>query len=176
MNLYLEQKVFSLKDKFTVYDANKSPVYTVEGKMVSIHNQHSVYNNNGEEVAHIHKKVISIMPEFFIERPLGHEIELKGKFAIGHEVFELHELDWKLKGKFLEHDYAIYKDEQEIASVHQKWLSWGDTYEIAVSEGVDEVLVLCVMICVDILHQIEGTTTAVATEDLVVDSLLKNKN
>ena len=158
MNLYLKQKVFSIHDKFTVYDNNETPVYTVEGKIISIHNKHSIYNTAGEEVANITRKVISLTNKFFIERPPGHVYEMKGKLAFAHEVYAFPELGWELKGRFMQHDYVITKDGQEIASIHQKWLSWGDTYEITVSDGVDEVLVLAVMLCIDIVHSIEDET------------------
>lgn len=160
MKLYLKQKVFSLRDKFTVYDENESPMYTVEGKIISAHNKHSIFNNDGEEVANISRKIISLTPQFFIERPVGQVHEMKGKIALAHEVYTFPDLGWELKGKFLQHDYSITKDGQEIASVHQKWLSWGDTYEIAVNDGFDEVLVLAVVICIDIRHQEEDIASS----------------
>ena len=158
MNLYLKQKVFSIRDKFSAYDENEQPVYTVTGKIISLHRIHSISNNAGEEVANISKKVISFMPKFIIERPVGQEHEMKGKIAFAHEVYEFPDLGWELKGKFLEHDYVITKGEEEIASIHQKWLSWGDTYEITVADGIDEVMVLATMICIDIVHQEENDT------------------
>ena len=152
MNLYLKQKMFSLRDKFTVYDENQTPMYTVEGKLISAHNKHSICNMAGEEVANISRKIISFTPMFYIERPLGTVHEMKGKIAFAHEVYQFADLGWELRGKFTAHDYVISKDGQQIATVHHKWLSWGDTYEIAVADGIDEVLVLAVMICIDVVH------------------------
>ena len=172
MNLYLKQKLFSLHDKFSVFDANQTPVYSVEGKLVSLHSQHSIYNNAGEVVANIHKKIISLMPKFFIERPIGQTHEMKGKLALAHEVFVIEDLGWEVKGKFLQHDYTISKDDAVLASVHQKWLSWGDVYEITVNEGVDEVMVLAVVLCCDILHQEElsMSTSGAAAGAAVADA------
>ena len=153
MNLYLKQKIFTLRDKFEVYDENQNPVLSVEGKMVSAHQKHYIYDNAGNEVAYVHEKVLSLMPKFYVERPLGQTHEVKGKFAFLHEKMVVEDLDWVITGKLLEHDYKITKDDQEIASIHQKWLAWGDTYEILVASGIDEVLVLAVIICVDVLHK-----------------------
>ena len=174
MNLYLKQKLFTIKDKFTVYDENENPIYTIKGKLITVHSEHSIFDNKGQEVAKVHKKIFSMMPKFFIERPLNREYELKRKIAIGHEVYVVDGLDWKIKGNFLEHDYTITKDDQEIASVHQKWLSWGDTYEISIAGGIDDVLILGIVLCIDIMHYIEGGTTATATEDLIVDTITNN--
>ena len=170
MNLYLKQKMFSLHDKFTVFDENEVPLYTVEGKVISAHNKHSIFNNAGEEVANISRKIISLTNRFFIERPLGQVYEMNGKIAFAHEVYVFPELGWELRGKFLQHDYTFTKDGQEIASVHEKWLSWGDTYEIAVKEGIDEVLVLAVMICIDIVHQEEGSVSGAAAVGAAVST------
>ena len=170
MNLYLKQKMFSLHNKFTVFDENEAPLYSVEGKVISAHNKHSIFNNAGEEVANISRKIISFTPQFSIERPPGQVYEMKGKIAFAHEVYAFPELGWELRGKFLQHDYSITKDGQEIASVHQKWLSWGDTYEIAVNDGIDEVLVLAVMICIDIIHQEEDSVSGAAAAGAIVSS------
>lgn len=153
MELYLKQKVFSIKGKFNVYDADENPLYTVEGKVVSLHHKHTIYDKAGNQVAAISQKPVALLPKFFIELADGKTYEMKGKLAFAHEVYVFEELGWEIRGKFLQHDYAITKDGQTLASVHQKWLSWGDTYEIDISEGADEVLVLAVMLCIDIMHE-----------------------
>ena len=160
MNLYLKQKMFSIHDKFSAYDENENPLYNVVGKIMTLHHQHTIYDTNEKEVALISKKIVSLMPKFFIERPPGTEYEMKGKLAFAHEVYVIEALGWKLTGKFLEHDYTIEKDDQVIATIHQKWLSWGDTYEIVVNDDADAVLVLAVMLCIDIIHMEEAEINA----------------
>lgn len=166
MNLYLKQKVFSIKGKFNVYNENQEPLYTVEGKVISLHHKHYIYNPDGVQVAYISQKPIAMLPKFFIELADGKTYEMKGKLAFAHEVCVIEELGWEIKGNFLQHDYTITHDDEVLATVHQKWLAWGDTYEIAVSEGADEVLVLAIMICFDMLHEEEAmmqSSAAVAT-------------
>ena len=173
MNLYLKQKVMSLHDRFTVYDENEAPLYTVEGKVVSVHRKHSIFNNNGEEVANISKKVLSWMPKFFIECPVGTSYEMKGKMAFAHEKCEIEQLGWVLTGKFLQHDYTICKGDEEIASIHEKWLTWGDTYEIPVNEGIDPVMVLAVMLCIDAIHEEDNEITAEGSAATLIHDLSK---
>lgn len=174
MNLYLKQKMFSLHDRFTVFDENENPVYSVEGKVISVHRKHSILNNNGEEVANISKKIISLMPKFYIERPIGKTYEMKGKFAFAHEKYQIEELNWELTGKFMQHDYKICAGDEEIASIHEKWLSWGDTYEIIVKDGIDEVLILAIMLCIDAIHEEEDEATGSGVAaSLIADQLQK---
>ena len=153
MELYLKQKVFSLKGRFSVYDADETPRYTVEGKYISLHNRHTIYDAAGKQVAAISKKPVSLLPKFFIELAGGQTYEMKGKFRLGYEECTIEELGWTIKGTFLQHDYTISDGSGEVlATVHQKWVSWGDTYEILINEGVDEVLVLAIIICFDVMH------------------------
>ena len=156
MNLYLKRKVFSIKEKFNVYDENENVLFTGSGKIVSIHDYHYIYNTAGQEVANIHKKVLALMPKFFIEYPAGQTHEMKGKLALAHDVFEIKDLDWKITGKFLQHDYKITECDREIVSMHQKWLAWGDTYEIVIADGVDVIMALATILCIDVFHEEEA--------------------
>lgn len=160
MNLYMKQKVFALKDKFDVYDAEESTLYRIEGKMISAHAKHYVYDPLGNQVAFIHQKILSLMPKFFIELADGATHEVKSKFKLAHEKAVIEDLGIEIEGSFLQHDYTITQNGQEIATVHQKWLSWGDTYELSINEGADEVLVLSLVLCFDILHQQEDAQSA----------------
>lgn len=164
MELYLKQKVFSIKDKFNVYDAEENPVYAVEGKVVSLHHRHFIHDMDGKQVASISQKPIALMPKFFIELADGKTYEMKSKLAIAHEVCTIEELGWEIRGKIMLHDYTITKNGETVATVHQKWLSWGDTYEISVADPADVVLVLSVMLCFDIMHaETEAAETAAFT-------------
>lgn len=51
MELYLKQKLFSIKGKFDVYDVDENPLYTVEGKVVSLHHKHYIHDMNDKQVA-----------------------------------------------------------------------------------------------------------------------------
>lgn len=164
MQLYLKQKVFSLKGKFSVYDANETMLYTVEGKLISITSSHYIYDPAGEQLAFIHQKVPAMMPKFYIDLPNGTSYMLKSKLSIAHEVAVVEELGWEIRGDFMQHNYSITKDGQELGSVHQKWISWGDTYEITIADGVDPVVMLSVILCFDIMHANEAAASAVTTD------------
>ena len=149
----------SLRNKFTVYDEYETPLYTVEGKVISARRKHSIYNIAGEEVANISMKILSLMPTFFIECPIGTPYEMRGKFAFARKKYEIKKLGWELNGNFLQHDYTITKAGIEIASIHQKWISWGDTYEITVVNDADTVMVLAAILCIDIADENAAVTT-----------------
>lgn len=44
------------------------------------------------------------------------------------------------------------KDEagnEEIVSIHKAWMSWGDTYELDISDDTDEITALAVVLAID---------------------------
>jgi yxjI len=51
MKLYIKQKVFTIKDKFTVKDEAGNDKYFVEGKLLSLGKKFYIYNMEKEEVA-----------------------------------------------------------------------------------------------------------------------------
>ena len=52
MKLYIKQKVFSIKDKFTIKDEEGNDKYFVEAKILSLGKKFHVYNMEKEEVAY----------------------------------------------------------------------------------------------------------------------------
>ena len=63
MKLYIKQKVFSWKDRFTVKDADGNDRYTVEGEFFSWGRKLHVYNMAGREVASIQQEVWTWLPK-----------------------------------------------------------------------------------------------------------------
>ena len=66
MKLALKQKVFSLKEAFTVMDEAGEPVYEVSGKLLSVGHKLTIRDMDGGEAAWIHQKVLSLVPRYFI--------------------------------------------------------------------------------------------------------------
>ena len=56
MKLALKQKVFSLKEAFTVMNEAGEPVYEVSGKLISVGHKLTVRDLDGQEAAYIHQK------------------------------------------------------------------------------------------------------------------------
>ena len=50
MDLYIKQKVFSWKDKFSVYDRNGEQRYYVEGEVFTVGKKLHLYDNFGKRI------------------------------------------------------------------------------------------------------------------------------
>ncbi len=149
MSLYIKQKVFSWGDKFSVYDENGNEKYYVEGAVFSFGKKLHVYNRFGEEVAFIEQKLFTFLPRYSIMRGGRELLEVVKEFTFFHPRYTVTGMNWTVSGDFFDHDYEITASGNVIASVSKEWMTWGDTYQIQIALGVDEITVLAVAIIID---------------------------
>lgn len=148
MKLYIKQKVFSFKDRFTIADENEEVVYTVEGKVFSLGKKLKVFDANGEEVASIEEKVLSFRPRYYINIPDRDEITVHKKFSFKPK-YVIEGSDWMLQGDFFEHNYGIVEGSEPVMNLTKKWFTWGDSYELDIEHKDDMLLSVCIVLVVD---------------------------
>lgn len=149
MKLYMTQKVFSLKDRFYIKDVNGNDRYYVEGEFLSIGRKLHVYDMNGNEVAFIQQKVFTFLPKFYVFVNGEQVAEIVKEFTFFKQQYSVNGLGWNVEGDVLAHDYNVVDKGRSIATVHKVWLSWGDSYEIDMSDAENEVLTLAVVLAID---------------------------
>ena len=149
MNLYMKQKVFSIGDKFNIYDSAGNPKYTVEGEVFSLGKKLHLYDLAGNELAFIHQKLFTWLPKYYISRPGYGDIEVIKEFSFFHPRYSVPLLGWEIGGDFWDHDYEITQNGKIVASVSKEWLSWGDAYQINIGSYEDEITVLAVVLVID---------------------------
>ena len=54
-----------------------------------------------------------------------------------------------MDGDFFDHDYAITKNDEKIVGISKEWFTWGDSYELDISEYANEVIALAVVLAID---------------------------
>ena len=161
MKLYIKQKVFSWGDKFRIYDENQNDRYYVKGEVLSFGKKLHLYNPSGDEEAFIHQKVLALLPKFYISRNNTDVAQVIKEFTILRQEYTVEGLGWTVKGNFWAHDYKITSNSRIIASISKRWFSWGDTYEIDISDDADEVMAICVVLIIDaVIAQSENSAAA----------------
>ena len=149
MKLYMKQKVFSWKDRFTIKEETGADRYFIEGEFFAIGKKLHVFDMNHNEVAFVQQKVLTFLPRFFVYRNGQQVAEIVKRFTFFRPRYEIAGLGWEVNGSFWEHDYTITKNGREIVSIHKVWMSWGDSYELNIVNGEDEVLTLAVVLAID---------------------------
>ncbi len=160
MKLYIKQKVFSFKDKFNIYDESGESRYYVEGEVFSLGKKLHVFDNNGNEIAFIKQKVPSLLMKFFIERKdstMNVNALVEKQFSL-KPSYRINEFGWNVTGDFFAHNYVIEGPNGTVATITKKWMSWGDSYEIDIASGQDNVNVLCVVLVIDACLAAEAAT------------------
>ena len=160
MKYYIKQKVFSIGDRFHIYDENGNERFEVQGKFFSIGKKLRLYSMTGEELAYIHQKITLFLSQYYIARN-GNDIALiKQKFRFFRHEFITEGFNWSIFGDFLSHSYTICEGNKVIAAIKKRWFAWGDTYEIDIADGVDEVNALCVVLIIDSVIDSENSAAA----------------
>ena len=149
MKFYIKQKVFSWGDKFSIYDANGNERYFVQGEVFSFGKKLHLLDLGGNEIAFISQKLFSFLPTYKISR-YGNEIaEVVRNFTFFKQEYSVEGLGWQVHGDFWDHTYEVTGGGRTIASVSKRWFTWGDTYEIDIADGLNEVMALAVVLVID---------------------------
>jgi uncharacterized protein YxjI len=145
----MKQKVFSFRDRFAVKDEMGADRYFVEGQLFSWGKKLHLYFAGGGEAAFLKQKVLTLLPRFEIYVNGRMVTEVVKKFTLLRPSYRFSGLDWQLEGDFWAHNYAIVSGGHTIVTVRKAWFSWGDSYEIDLAPGADEVLALAAVLAVD---------------------------
>lgn len=160
MKLYLKQKFFSWKDRAWVKDETGADRYFIEGKVLSIGKKLWIMTPEGEQLAFVRQKVPTLLPRFIVEIGEQEVAQIVKKFTFFKPKYEIEGLGWTVQGDFMSHDYTVYASERPIITIHKKWMSWGDSFELDVAQGTDEVLALSVVLAIDAVMDSQEAASA----------------
>lgn len=149
MKLYIKEKVFSWGDKFSVKDEYGNDKYYVEGEVFSWGKKLHVYDIKGNEVAFIKQEVFSFLPCYRVFCGDRQVAEIRKEFTFLFPKYTIDCLRWKIEGTFMAHDYQITKNGHTIVSINKEWMTWGDSYELDITNSEDEIVALAVVLTID---------------------------
>ena len=156
MKYYIKQKVFSLKDHFTIKDYSQNDVYKVKGKLMSLSNKLQLLNMDGSQVLNSKKQLFRLMPLYHIYSNHGEELAIiKKKFAFKPKFeVKVGNQQYLVEGSIFAHSFSITKDKVEVATIVKKVFSFGDSYEIDILDEANKELFLFVVVIIDqIIHE-----------------------
>jgi uncharacterized protein YxjI len=159
-SLYLKQRIFTLVDRYFVYDAAGSEIYRIEGQFLSIPKRQVIYDAAGRELFTLRRIFFALLPTFVLLDPTGKELAtIRKRFTLFRHQIDIDSSfgSYSIEGNFLSHDFSIHQNGRQIVSMHKKWLSWGDTYEIQIEDEANAAFVCALVIAVDqAIHEQSG--------------------
>ena len=150
MKLYANQKILSLTTVFDIVDERNDPRYSVRGEFLTIGRRLHVTDRNGREVAFLRQRPFRLLPTFEIY--IGDRLAARiiKRFTFFRPSYVIMDCNWTVNGDFLAHDYSMYDGTgSEVASVHKRWLTFGDCFELDVPDKRNEILAVCLMLAID---------------------------
>ena len=157
MKLYIKQKVWSWKERFTVKDPDGHDRYAAEGEF-SLWRKLHVYDAQGTEVIRIEQKHWTMMPCFLVYIGGQQAAEVKQKFSWTRSRYEIGGTDWTVEGNWHGHDYEVTSAAQGcVVRITKEWMTWGDSYELDIADPADELLALAVVLAIDCAVSIQNS-------------------
>ena len=147
--LYIKQKVFSLGEQFNVTDANGFPRYSVQGSFMRIPKSFQVYDASGNEIAVIVKKVLSWLPHFSVLMGGNAVATIDKELTVFRDRYRIDAQGLSIEGDWWDMNFTVTRDGAEVARIAQRWLAWGDTYEVTVFDTRLEALIVSLVIAID---------------------------
>lgn len=162
MKLYIKQKVFSWGARFRIFDIFDEDRYSAEGEVFTLGRKLHLYSAEGEELAFIHQKLLSFLPTYFVSRDGIDVAQVVKEFTFGRQSYTVGGPGWHVDGDFFAHEYRICSGDGTVAFVSKKWFSWGDSYEVDITDGEDEVMVLAVVLIIDAVLDAQNSSSSAA--------------
>lgn len=150
-HFYIKQRIFSIGDKYNIYDENENLCYKATGEIFTLTSKLHVFDEKKQkEIFFIRKKFFTFLPQYEMYKDENLVASVIKRFTFfSHKIDITSDFgDFEVLGDFMSHDFEINYNSKVVASVHKRWLSFGDTYEITINDDskVDFFIALVIMI------------------------------
>lgn len=148
MKLYIRQRVFTWRDKYDITDAMENPVYHVEGEWLAFGARLHLCDPAGRELYRVERELFHFLPRYTLfhgERPVasiqkqftlfGHNLSVDSQYGL-----------LEMEGSVFGWEFQILRNGEVLAGVDKVLLSWGDTYELAISDRFPDPAFLCALV------------------------------
>lgn len=150
----IKQKIFSLKQDFTIKNKYDEDAFIVEGKFLSIGHKLKIFDKDRNELLHIDQKVIAFLPEYYIYDNTNTEVaKVKKKLSFFKPQFIIESKfgTYELTGSVFEHNFQILKNGSTVAEISKTWFSLSDTYGAEIADGERPEFILALIIVLDMV-------------------------
>jgi uncharacterized protein YxjI len=121
LELFIRQRVFSLGDKYDVYDERQEPVYHVQGELFSWGAKIHLYDLGGSELFYIRQKLLAFLPEYAVFQGENFCARIKKELSFFHPRLSVESSfgDFEITDNFMDMDYEITRDRIPMGEIHK---------------------------------------------------------
>ncbi len=148
---YIKQKIFTIRDRYYVYNQQGEPVYEVTGKFFSIGSELTISDLNGKELFRIKQHVLSFFGVYDVYQNelLCATIKRRATFFRPKLDVDSDYGNFEIHGDFWDYDFSITKDGHPIGTIEKEWFTFGDSYKLTVNNSDAEVFFIAMVIAID---------------------------
>lgn len=152
--LYINQKMFTIGDKYAIYDENKQVAYNVRRLLFTLGRKYEIYNHKEQLVARIEQKLMRFMPQFdlYINNELAATVTKKFTFFYSKYHINSKYGDFEINGSFFNWNFEVSKNGKTICTVSKNFNFFRDSYELTIMNDVDEIMALSLVVIIDAIH------------------------
>lgn len=152
MQYQVQQRIFSVGDRFDILDGKQQVAYQVKSHLLSIGQSLDLLDSTGMLVAHIQQRVLTFHPEYEISRG-GQVVAVVQKklFTLIHDRFTIEGSagTFEMTGDWLNWNYTITQNGQTVAQISKQFALVRDKYGVDIAEGADVPTILSLVIVMD---------------------------
>lgn len=161
--LFIKQKVFSLKEKFTVKDEKENDVYFVEGSLFKIPKTFTMMDKEMREMALIKKKMFTLLPQFSVEINDQVVLTIKKEFTFFKARYSIDIANVEVKGNWWDMDFDVIQNGEMAGKVSKEWFTWGDSYKVQIYKEQLEPVIVALVIAIDCVKADQAAASASVT-------------
>ena len=148
MKLYVNEKLFSIHNKFYIKDENNLDVYEISSKIISIGDKTTITDMQGNKVAYIEQELFHIMPNYNVYINNQFVFKIIKKFKMFKNDYVLSN-GYRVEGNFMMLNFVVYDENNiQIGSIKKKLFSIGDKYEIDINDVSKKEIVLAIVVAI----------------------------
>jgi uncharacterized protein YxjI len=150
MKLYIKQKVFTIRDKFTIKNEDQIDIFTAVGKLISLTKKLTVYDQGGQEVIFLDQRLWHFLPHIDVYVNQQREFTVIKKFTFFKQHYVIDGMSWHVEGDFWAHNYQVMDQTEILAKISKAFFSWGDFYEIDIVDENNAEKIIAIVLAIDI--------------------------
>ena len=148
MKLFVKEKLFSMHNRYYIYNENEELVYEIESKVISIGDKTTIYDKDHNVVAYIEQELFHFTPHYNVYIKGEYKYQIKKKFQLFKNDYELSNM-YKVDGSAFNLNFSIINNYgNEVALVNRKFLSIGDKYQIEIIDETDINTILTIIVAI----------------------------
>ena len=98
------------------------------------------------------------MPRYYVLVGDRQVAEIRKEFTFFFPKYCIDGLGWEIDGSFWEHEYEITQNGSPIVTISKEWMTWGDSYELDISNSADEIIALAVVLTIDCVNEAQRSS------------------